>query len=151
MILSVDKCYALSSVNLMNEHNTTCQNVTLNDSLIKRFGENCTSNQCNALCDVCMFVANITQDLILVENITLNITSEFIEELCFLIGGEIIYEECKVAFTLMQDILNCLTDGFSPSETCQLLNLCPKNDHAITHTVSHDDDDYIQTPSIELS
>lgn len=78
----------------------------------------------NTLCDVCMFVANITQDIMIVENVTLNVVENVVGTLCYIIGGPITYTECNIVMSGFQNIFNYIVNGFSPNATCENLKFC---------------------------
>lgn len=76
-------------------------------------------------CKACMFFANVTQNMIIGENITIGVIENIVEDLCQLIGGTIIYNECISVINIFQYMFDMLTNGFSPLSICEKLKMCP--------------------------
>ena len=108
-----------SNIQSINQRNTL--NITDN------INNNYDNYHNNESCVFCLDIVNTINQLIKVENMTLNKIERLVELLCEDIGGPIIQNECNIIINVIQYIYNQINNNINPLTICSELLLCPNS------------------------
>ena len=76
------------------------------------------------VCDLCEVVVDAVAFDVKVFNSSIALLEDITEELCCLIGGPVIYNECKPIIDDIKIIVDMIISGESPDKICSYLNFC---------------------------
>lgn len=78
----------------------------------------------NTKCNLCKDLVNIIDNEIHLANSTINIIEEIVKEACNHMIIPFRKNECLFILDNLQDIIDWLLDGFTPSNICMKIGLC---------------------------
>lgn len=94
------------------------------DSCVETISMHTIGKNDTLLCNVCIGTVTVIDQIMKANNLTLEIIEIVVEDLCELIGGKIIYQECQFIVKFIQYVYNMLSSGYSPEQICTYLDLC---------------------------
>jgi hypothetical protein len=80
--------------------------------------------QTNPLCPLCEMTVKIIDYEVKTANATITSIEKAVEDLCCLIGGKVVYEECLPIIDSINKIVQWILSGLTPDQICQKLHLC---------------------------
>lgn len=76
------------------------------------------------ICDLCEVVVDVISFDVKVFNSSIALLEDIAEELCCLIGGPVIYNECKPIINDIKIIVDMIISGERPGKICSYLKFC---------------------------
>ena len=78
----------------------------------------------NTTCALCVDIATVIDQNLHQANTTITVLEHIVEDLCELIGGKVILQECCLVLDGIQGLVNWLTKGVDPLVACQKMHFC---------------------------
>lgn len=78
-------------------------------------------------CELCEILVNITTHELKKGNKTFHDIVVLIEDLCDIIGGKIVSEECHFFLDNLSKIEDLIVDGYNAQYICQYFHMCDKH------------------------
>lgn len=75
-------------------------------------------------CQLCKSVVEICEERLFIGNKTLHDIEIVIEDLCYDIGGNVVWKECEYLINNIQIIINYLLEGLKPIKICESIGYC---------------------------
>tara|TARA_B100001964_G_C13638376_1_gene339479 strand:+ start:97 stop:495 length:399 start_codon:yes stop_codon:yes gene_type:complete len=86
-------------------------------------------------CELCELLVNITSHELKKGNKTFHDIVVLIEDLCDIIGGKIVSEECNFFLNNLSKIEELIVDGYSAKHICEYFHMCNKS--KVNHNHNH--------------
>jgi hypothetical protein len=79
----------------------------------------------NTTCTTCEYVVDFVFTEVTTYNKTIHDVAELTKDLCDVIGGPIVKQECDFILNNLEKIFDFIQEGLNPEQVCEYLALCP--------------------------